>query len=77
MSSKQTSLMFRKGYVTVNRAAELVGRHPISIRRWIAAHKVVTVHCGRSVYIHLVSLRKYAGMVVDKNPPVNAPVVPA
>ena len=76
--TKQEVKMLARGYVCVIKAAELAGVHPVSVRRWMAAHKVETTRVGRRVFISLKSLREHQVLAIpDQMPPAVAPSVAA
>ena len=52
-------LEVRKGLLTVDQAAELLGLKPSTIRVWLARRRLPRVNCGRAVRIPAESIFEF------------------
>ena len=62
-----------RGYVTPRRAAELAGRHMVTVYTWMTDGKVAWTKVGRRRYIKIESLRRYLHPVLLAPPPAATP----
>lgn len=60
----QEQMMARRGFVTPQAAADLVGRHLITLYSLMREGKVEAVHVGRRRYVRIESLRAYFGPIL-------------
>ena len=62
-SKDQVELMRRRGYLTVDEAAEVTKQNKWSLYRWVRQNKVASQKAGHNIYVSLKSLAKRIGPI--------------